>query len=70
MFSVDSKTDSKTGRQQWISVDEDRNSIGFWSGWKTLVDFGRRVMPKGGLGTMNVPVVWFDQIFRLAILLK
>ena len=45
----DSKTDSKTGRQQWISVDEGRNSIGLWSGWKTLVDGERRVMPKGGL---------------------
>jgi hypothetical protein len=63
------KTDSKTGRQQWISVDEGRNSIGLWSGWKTSVDGERRVMPKGGLGTMNVPVVLFDQIFRLAILL-
>lgn len=26
-------------------------------------------MPKGGLGMMIVPVVWFDQIVRLAILL-
>jgi hypothetical protein len=65
----DSKTDSKTGGQQWISVDEGGNSIGLWRGWKTLVDLERRGVPKGGLGTMNVPVVWFDQIFRLAILL-
>ena len=43
------KTDSKTGGQQWISVDEGRNSIGLWSGWKTLVDGGKRVVPKGGL---------------------
>ncbi len=50
-FSVtfDSKTDSKTGGQQWIFVDGSRNSIGFWSGWKTSVDGGRRGMPKGGL---------------------
>src|SRR5579863_450722 len=45
----DSKTDSKTGGQQWISVDGGGNSIGLWSDWKTLVDGGRRVMPKGGL---------------------
>jgi hypothetical protein len=61
--------DSKTGGQPWISVDGDRNSIGLWSGWKTSVDLERRGVPKGGLGTMNVPVVLFDQIFRLAILL-
>ena len=67
--AFDSKTDSKTGRQQWISVDGGGNSIGFWSGWKTLVDGGKRGVPKGGLGTMNVPVVLFDQVFRLAILL-
>ena len=24
--------DSETGRQQWIAVDEGRNSIGLWSG--------------------------------------
>ena len=48
-IAFDSKTDSKTGRQPWISVDGGRNSIGLWSGWKTLVDGGRRVMPKGGL---------------------
>ena|SRR2546423_1017650 len=65
----DSKTDSKTGRQPWISVDGGRNSLGFWSGWKTSVDLERREVPKGGLGTMNVPIVLFDQIFRLAILL-
>jgi len=39
----DSKTDSKTGGQQWISVDGGGNSIGLWSDWKTLVDGGRRV---------------------------
>src|SRR5712692_5650994 len=49
MFSVDSKTDSKTGGQQWISVDGGGHAIGLWSGWKTSVDGGRRVMPKGGL---------------------
>jgi hypothetical protein len=46
---VDSKTDSKTGRQQWISVDEGRNSIGLWSGWKTSVDGEKQEVPKGGL---------------------
>src|SRR6266702_3632606 len=45
----DSKTDSKTGRQPWISVDGGGNSIGLWSGWKTSVDFERRGVPKGGL---------------------
>ncbi len=49
MFSVDSKTDSKTGGQQWISVDGGGHAIGLWSGWETSVDGGRRVMPKGGL---------------------
>ena len=39
LFSVDSKTDSKTGRQQWISVDSSGHAIGFWSGWKTLYDY-------------------------------
>ena len=39
------------------------------SGESTTTDSGRRGMPKGGLGTMNVPVVLFDQIFRLTILL-
>jgi len=34
--TFDSKTDSKTGRQRWISVDEGRNLIGLWSGWKTF----------------------------------
>src|SRR5258707_14438702 len=38
-FIVDSKTDSKTGGQLWISVDESRNSIGLWSGWKTVCDY-------------------------------
>ena len=51
--TFDSKTDSKTGGQQWISVDEARHSIGLWSEWKTLVDVGRRVMPKGGLGMIS-----------------
>ena len=49
LVSVDSKTDSKTGRQQWISVDDSGNSIGFWSGWKTSMDGGRQEVPKGGL---------------------
>jgi len=51
IFSVtfDSKTDSKTGRQQWISVDGSGHSIGFWSGWNTSVDGKKQVMPKGGL---------------------
>jgi hypothetical protein len=48
-ITLDSKTDSKTGRQQWTSVDDGGNRIGLWSGWKTLVDGERRVMPKGGL---------------------
>jgi len=41
IFSVtfDSKTDSKTGRQQWIFMDRGRNSIGLWSGWKTPCDY-------------------------------
>src|SRR5258708_9929457 len=47
--TFDSKTDSKTGRQLWISVDGGGHSIGFWSGWKTSVDGGKRVMPEGGL---------------------
>ena len=34
-FANTVKTDSKTGRQLWISVDDGRNSIGLWSGWKT-----------------------------------
>src|SRR6266849_11145694 len=38
-FIVDSKTDSKTGRQQWIFMDGSGHAIGFWSGWKTLCDF-------------------------------
>jgi hypothetical protein len=38
-ITLDSKADSKTGRQQWISVDGGGNSIGLWSGWKTLCDF-------------------------------
>src|SRR5690349_4534604 len=42
-------SDSKTCGQQWISVDGGRNSISLWSGWKTLVDVERRVVPKGGL---------------------
>jgi len=37
--TFDSKTDSKTGRQQWIFMDNSGHSIGFWSGWKTLCDF-------------------------------
>src|SRR5216684_1881299 len=51
LFSVtfDSKTDSKTGRQQWISLDSGGHSIGLWSGWKTSMDGGKQVMPKGGL---------------------
>src|SRR6266567_1594128 len=65
IFSItsDSKTDSKTGGQQWISVDRGGHAIGLWRGWKTLVDGGRRGVPKGGLGTMNVAVVLFDQNF-------
>ncbi len=47
--------DSKTGRQQWISVDVGGNSIGLWSGWKTSVDGGRRVIPKGGHGPFRPP---------------
>jgi hypothetical protein len=65
----DSKTDRKTGRQQWISLDGGGHRIGLWSGWKTSIDGKKQGVPKGGLGTMNVPVVLFDQIFRLAILL-
>ncbi len=68
-ITFDSKTDSKTGRQPWISVDGGGYAVGLWSGWKTLVDGEKQEVPKGGLGTMNVPVVLFDQIFRLAILL-
>src|SRR5260370_23499670 len=45
IFSTTS--DSKTGRQQWISVDDGGNSIGLWRGWKTSADGGRRGMPKG-----------------------
>src|SRR5260221_947227 len=48
-ITFDSKTDSKTGRRQWIFIDDSGHSIGLWSGWKTLVDGGRRVVPKGGL---------------------
>src|SRR5437660_12772742 len=71
IFSItsDSKTDSKTGGQQWISVDGGGHAIGLWRGWKTLVDGGRRGVPKGGLGTRNVAVVLFDQNFRPSILL-
>jgi len=49
IFSVtfDSKTDSKTGRQQWISMDGSGHSIGFWGGWKTLVDGKKQEVPKG-----------------------
>ncbi len=53
----DSKTDSKTGRQPWISVDVGGNSIGLWSGWKTSVDGERRGMPKGGLGRACLLVI-------------
>ena len=42
---ADSKTDSKTGRQPWISVDSGRISIGLWSAWKTIVDSHGEVMP-------------------------
>ncbi len=30
-------------------MDGSGHSIGFWSGWKTLVDVERRVMPVEGL---------------------
>ncbi len=30
--TFDSKTDSKTGRQQWIFMDGSGHAIGFWSG--------------------------------------
>jgi len=71
IFSVtfDSKTDSKTGRQQWISVDGSGHSIGFWSGWNTSVDGKKQVMPKGGLSLScslvfaNVHVVLESSIF-------
>jgi len=38
-ITLDSKTDSKTGRQQWTSVDDGGNRIGLWSGWKTLCHY-------------------------------
>ncbi|HAE83959.1 MAG TPA: hypothetical protein DCK85_11265, partial [Ktedonobacter sp.] len=40
-----SKTDSKTGGQQHISVDTYGHSIGLWSGRWTLVDAKKEEMP-------------------------
>jgi len=48
-FANTVKTDSKTGGQRWISMDDSGHSIGFWSGWKTSVDGKRQGVPKGGL---------------------
>jgi hypothetical protein len=67
LFSVDSKTDSKTGGQQWISVDGGGHAIGFWSGWETSVDGGRRGVPKGGL--LPTPR-WVLPLHRLLALLE
>jgi len=34
-------------------MESSGHAIGFWSGWKTLVDGKKQVMPKGGLGMIS-----------------
>jgi hypothetical protein len=55
--------DSKTGRQQWISVDRGGNSIGLWSGWKPLVCDYSHIFAVGWMH--NIAVNCFSQAQKL-----
>jgi hypothetical protein len=54
----DSKTDSKTGKQQWILVDMSGSWIGLGSGLRMLADTQKHEMPMEGFepSTLAGPV--------------